>query len=378
FLGRDLEGATLDDLQIARVRYDPGERIIVHYRATENGHGLDAVATAIARQNLGAKVQNPRFTTMATIVNGRSPGRRPVAHDPEVDAIIAWLPFDAKLPGLAIPPHELVDRLTRAGVPVGDNREPVLVGYKPSSRAVLRLGDQILKAYGKDSHFEAARNGLLASGSSPSLCTVQLRAEFDDLRLTSQAAVDGTTPSEALDVAYESGEFLRILQNQEFNDLPATSPEHQKQEADRHARLASVLVPDLSPQLERLIERLNQSMPEDVELTPAHGDFHVDQLIANEERLTVIDFDEMCRAPAALDIATYAADVVRGCDQDLERAHATLQPLCEGYADTPAWIEWYLSTAILCRATRPFRSQSSNWPERTRAIVRAADGALSS
>jgi ABC-type multidrug transport system fused ATPase/permease subunit len=377
YLGRGLEGATLDDLQIARVRYDPGERVIVHYRATENGHRLDAVATAIARQNLEAKVRNPRFTTMATIVNGRSPGRRPVAHDPEVDAIIAWLPFDAKLPGLAIPPPELVDRLTRAGVPVGDDREPVLVGYKPSSRAVLRLGDQILKVYGKDSHFEAARNGLLASGGSPSLCAVELRAEFDDLRLTSQEAVDGTTPSEGLDVAHEAGAFLRILQSHEFAELPASSPQHQKHEADRHARLASVLVPGLGPQLKGLMERLNQAMPENVQLVSAHGDFHVDQLIANEKRLTVIDFDEMCKAPAALDIATYAADVVWGCDQDLERACATLQPLCEGYGGTPAWIEWYLSTAILCRATRPFRSQTSNWPERTRAIVRAADGALS-
>ena len=377
-LGGDLEKTELDDLRIARVRYDPGERVIVHYRITENGHALDAVATVIAQQDLGAKVRNPRFTTMATIVNGRSPGRRPVAHDPELDAIIAWLPFDAKLPGLAIPPSELVDRLTRAGASVGDDREPVLIGYKPSSRAVLRLGDQVLKAYGKDSHFDAARNGLVASGSSSSLCAVPLRAELEDLRLTSQGAVDGTTPPEALEFASEAGAFLRVLQDHEFAELPPASPGHQLREADRHARLASVLVPDLTARLERLIERLNQSMPANVPLAPAHGDFHVDQLIANEKRLTVIDFDEMCRAPAALDVATYAADEVRGCEQDLERVHAALQPLCDGYKGTPDWIDWYLATAILCRATRPFRAQTSDWPERTKAIVSAAEGALSS
>jgi ABC-type multidrug transport system ATPase subunit len=376
FLRDDQKGSALDDLRIARVRYDPGERVIVHYRSTEAGNALDAVATVIAQQNLGAKVRNPRFTTMATIVNGRSPGRWPVAHDPDIDAIIAWLPFDAKLPGLAIPPPELIDRLTRAGVPVGEDREPVLIGYKPSSRAVLRLGDQILKAYGKDSHFEAARSGLVASGSSPSLCAVQLRAEFDDLRLTSQGAVDGTTPPKALDVAYEAAAFLRVLQNHEFAELPVATPEHQMREANRHARLASVLVPELDLQLKVLIERLNRAMPANVRLTPAHGDFHVDQLIANEKRLTVIDFDEMCMAPGALDVATYAADVVRGCEEDLVYVHATLQPLCDGYGGTPAWIEWYLSSAILCRATRPFRAQTSDWPERTRAIVHAAEEAL--
>lgn len=377
FLRSDLEEAALDDLRIARIRYDPGERVIVHYRTTVGGRDLHAVATVIAKQDLGAKVRNPRFTTMATIVNGRSPGARPVVHDPEVDAIIAWLPFDVKLPGLAVPPSELADRLARAGVPVEDDREPAVIGYKPSSRAVLRLGDQVLKAYGKDSQFDAALNGLLASGSAPSVCTAQVRAEFDDLRLTAQAAVDGTTP-EAVDAAYEAGAFLRELQRHEFAKLLPASPEHQLREARRHARLAGVVMPELRPRLEELIERLTRSMPAEVRLTSAHGDFHVDQLIANEQRLVVTDFDEMCEAPAALDVATYAADVVRGCEEDLERVYAVLQPLCDGYGGTPNWIEWYLSTAILCRATRPFRAQTADWQKRTEAIVGAADGAMSS
>jgi Phosphotransferase enzyme family len=217
---------------------------------------------------------------------------------------------------------------------------------------------------------------LLASGREPSLCAAQLRAGFSDLRLTAQAAVDGTTPSEAVDVAFEAGAFLHLLQRHEFAELAPAPAERQLREAGRHAHVAGVVVPQLGPRLEELIERLNRSMPADARLTSAHGDFHVDQLIAKGARLTVIDFDGMCKAPAALDVATYAADVVRGRRDDLERVFAVLGPLCDGYGGTPEGIEWYLSTAILCRATHPFRAQTSNWQERVEAMVCAAEEAL--
>lgn len=378
-LRRDLGSAPLEDLSIARVRYDPHQKIIVHYRATVGGRDHHAVATVIAHQDLGAKVRGARFTEMAEVVNGRSPGVEPVIHDPDIDAIITWLPFDVKLPGLAIEPSELADRLSRDGAPIAeDEREPVVIGYKPGSRAVLRLGNHVLKAYGKDSQFNSAVTGLLASGRASLLPAPRMQTALCDLRLTVQAAVEGTTPAEAIHAASRAGAFLRELQEHEFKDLAPAPPDSQLAEASRHARLAGAVVPELAPRLEGLIDRLARSMPAAVPLTSSHGDFHVDQLIADEDRLVVIDFDGMCKAPAALDVATYAADVVRGRKEDLKRVYGVLDPLCVGYGSTPDYMAWYLATAILCRVTHPFRAQTSGWRERMETMVHASEGAVQS
>jgi hypothetical protein len=238
------------------------------------------------------------------------------------------------------------------------------------------LGDHILKAYAKQTQFHAARKGLLESGTAPALCTPGWQAALEDLRLTVQAVVDGATPADAVGAAGMAGAFVRTLQDHEFEGLAPAGPERQLSEAKRHAHIAATIAPDLVPALDGLTDRLEQSLPASLPLVAAHGDFHVDQLIANDERLMVIDFDGMCRAPAALDLATYAADVVRGREGDLDRVLAALKPLCDAYGSPPDAIEWYLSTAILCRATHPFRSQAHEWPERVRAMVNAAEEVL--
>lgn len=372
-LRSDLADAPLDDLRIARVRYDPHDRVMVHYRATIAGRDQHAVATVTAGHGRRTEVPTPRVARL----DGRCPGARPVFHDSASNATITWCPFDVRLPGLAVPPAELADRLSHAGVSVRSRPgEPVVLGYKPGSRAVLRFGDHILKAYAKDKQFDAAVNGLLTSGRAPSLATSRLRAAFGDLRLTAQAAIDGTTPSEAVEVAHDAGAFLRTLHAYEADDLAPAPPDGQLAEAERQARLAGVLVPELVPCLRGLVDRLARSLPADPDVRSAHGDFHVDQLIVNDDGIVVVDFDEMCQAPPALDVATYAADVVRGRDGDVERVFAVLDPLCGGYGRTPDHIDWYLSTAILCRVTHPFRIQAANWPDRVRGTVRAAGEVL--
>ena len=241
---------------------------------------------------------------------------------------------------------------------------------------MLRLGDHILKAYAKERQFDAAIRGLLAGGRAPSLGAPRFEAGLADLRLTVQAAVDGVTPADAADAASDAGAFLRALHRQEIAGLAPAPPERALSEARHHARLARVVAPEVAPLLGDLTDRLERSLPSGPDLAPSHGDFHVDQLIVSGGRLVVVDFDGMCLAPAALDVATYAADVVRGRENDLDRVFAVLDPLCDGFGGTPDCIEWYLSAAILCRATHPFRAQTPRWRERVRATVEAADEVL--
>ena len=93
------------------------------------------------------------------------------------------------------------------------------------------------------------------------------------------------------------------------------------------------VAPDLRGLVEPLVHRLERSLPTALALRPAHGDFHVDQLLLDDDGLAVIDFDQMCLAPPALDLATYAADVVRGRGTDAEAIEAVLAPLLDGYGD---------------------------------------------
>jgi Ser/Thr protein kinase RdoA (MazF antagonist) len=99
----------------------------------------------------------------------------------------------------------------------------------------------------------------------------------------------------------------------------------------------------------------------------------VDQLLLTADGIAVIDFDQMCVAAPALDLATYAADVVRGRDSDLEEVHAVLDPLLAGYGGRPDDLQWHLAAAILGRAAHPFHRQVHEWRRRVELMVTAAE-----
>jgi hypothetical protein len=87
----------------------------------------------------------------------------------------------------------------------------------------------------------------------------------------------------------------------------------------------------------------------------------------------VVDFDGLCLAAPALDVATYAADVVRGRPSDLDELEAVLAGVLDGYGERPAGLEWHLATAVLGRAAHPFQRQVPEWPERVSAMVGVAE-----
>ena len=89
-----------------------------------------------------------------------------------------------------------------------------------------------------------------------------------------------------------------------------------------------------------------------------------------------IDFDSLCLAPPALDLATYAADVVRGRPTDAESLQDVLEPLLAGYGTRPEGLEWHLAAAILTRAAHPFHRQLPGWRERMEAMVSTAEATL--
>ena len=369
-LARSLGDGDLTDVTVSRVVYKPSELVAVHYRTEIAGVRHDAVVTRVAGVDLAASARKPRYRELARKVNGRSPAPDPLTYDAELDALVTWLPFDPRLPALAEPAGELARRL-----PAGGGGELELLGYKPRGRAVLRMGPFVLKAYGRRRQFEAARAGLLGADRAP-LCTAVLEAAVPELRLTAQRSLSGERPATARAVAPEAGALVAALQQAQVGTLVVTGPERLLDAAVRKAAVVEAVLPHLQGRLRSLVRRLGDSLPAGVALVPAHGDFHADQLLLREGEIAVIDFDQMCLAAPALDLATYAADVVRGRGADLDRVHAVLEPLLEGFGRRPEALDWHLAAAILGRAAHPFQRQVPGWPERSEATVAAAEASL--
>ena len=356
------DGSRLGALEIARVVYKPGETVAVHYRAEVDGAAHDAVATRIAGVDLGARIGKRGYAELARKAEGRA------AAPPRVEdgVLVSWLPFDPKLPALAEEPGELERRLE---IPVPG--EPELIGYKPRARAVLRANGHVLKAYGAPRQFEAAVAGLRAASSGP-LKTGAFAGALPELRLVAQRAVAGDRPHTAAGAAHTAGALAAELQRADVAGLAPAPPDRHLSSAVRKAELVATVLPRLRPRVDALLERLARDLPAGLPLVPAHGDFHVDQLLV-ADTVAVVDFDQMCLAAPALDLATYAADVVRGRDGDLDSVAAVLDPLLTGYGDRPEALDWHLAVAILGRAAHPFHRQVPHWPDRVAAMVAAAE-----
>jgi ATP-binding cassette subfamily B protein len=334
-----------EDVEIVRVTYAPGRRVDVHYRT---GAG-DAVLSAAAGEDLASLVRlAPHLAS----------------YDPGEDVLVTWLPFDPRLPALLTPPYELARRLD-----LHVDGEPELLRYRARHRAVLRWGAHVLKAYATKARFDAAVAALRVR--SP-LRTAAFEAALPDLRLTMQRRLVGAGPDDAVQVAAEAGKAVARLQGARLA-LPRAPAERQLAAALKRAELIAEIAPEVPVQ--RLAKRLRETLPAG-ELRPAHGDFHVDQLLLGSDGLAVIDVDGLCLAPSALDLATYAADVVRGRAPDERDVAAVLDPLIEGYGGPPPDLEWHLATAILSRAAHPFQRQADGWKNRVQHMVAVAEGVL--
>jgi Ser/Thr protein kinase RdoA (MazF antagonist) len=215
--------------------------------------------------------------------------------------------------------------------------------------------------------------GLRAASAGP-LRTGAFATAVPELRLTAQRTVDGRRPDSAQEAADAAGRLVAELQGSATEALTRSPPERQLDSAARKAELVATVLPALRPRVEALLDRLRRDLPAEARPVPAHGDFHVDQLLVGDE-LAVVDFDQMCLAAPALDLATYAADVVRGRDGDLDAVGEVLDALLEGYGGRPDDLGWHLGAAILGRVAHPFHRQVPAWPERVERMLRAAEAA---
>ncbi len=372
-------GATIDDLKLTLIDYRPGSGATVAYQVTVGDEQHTAVANAGSVLCSEAVRTDTRRAIARVLGRSDSPIARPLTYDVGLGALVQWYPLDLAMPVLARPVPELLRQVARSGIAVDHAAGPTrTLLYRPGQRAVVRAGDVVLKAYAEDVSFRAGVAGLRIAGSLELGRGPQLHGALADRRLTVQAAIDGdpVPRSRADAVAPAAGAMLRVLHDAELPGLETAPPRAMLEEAARGAALAASVAPDLARRVRNLLARLEEHAPEPATLVASHGDFNISQFLDFEGALAILDFDEACLAPAALDVASYAANLVGGRAGDLERADAALDALLGGYGERPEHVDWYLAALLLRRAPSPFRLHKKRWPQRLESMVAAAEEVL--
>jgi ABC-type multidrug transport system fused ATPase/permease subunit len=361
------------DVRVRYLRYKPETNLVVHYDVGIEGRWHHATAM-LARADLARRARKPDNVALARAVDGRSPAAHPLFYEPRLGALVQWLPLDLSLPAFAEPPERLAALLRSAGVAIdGQPAEPSLLAYKPRRRAVVRLDRHVLKYYASHPSFMNAVAGLRAASAVPSVRTPEFEASLPELLVTVQTYVGGRPCASPAAAAAEAGEVLDQLHTASPSGLREFPPAAQLDAAAASARLVAHIAPELRPRIEALLARLETALPGPLQPVAAHGDFNARQLVDRAGGLVVTDFDSMCAAPAALDVATYLAYLIGGDPSDLDHGLAVLETLLEAYGERPEGLSWYLGTMVLRRAPRPFRYQDESWPERVDQMLAAAE-----
>ena len=304
----------------------------------------------------------------------RALARTPLAYDTDLQALIQWPPLDLGLPALAETPERLRREMVDAGLELERADDlPRLVKHKHSQRAVLRLDRHVAKVYRNDAALAEAVVALSVAEALP-VRTARCEAVVPELRIAVQSLVPGDPPESVLQAAARAGGVLAALHGAPANGLPSETPRDRLRRTGDSADLLATIAPELAPRVEKLMGLLEAQLPAD-DLVTSHGGFHVSQLLESAGELAVIDFDGICYAPAARDVASYVASLLNAAE-DLPAVRAALDSLCDGYGRRPPGVGWYLSTLALRRARGPFAAFAPHWPEDTERRLAAAEAAL--
>ena len=286
----------------------------------------------------------------------------------------AWVyPNDPALPLLAEDPGRLAAFL---GLAPADS--PVTrLAWVPQRRAVLRYDDVVVKLYADRAELRCAERALrVLDGALPTAALLSVHAGRGAVV---QRALGGRPlrRDDALAVlrsvllgSCASCMAWRSTASRIFARRSCSQPQAVR------LRWRPSPYPNWRNVIGALTEHLIATMPEVVDVVPVHGDFNVGQLLADGDRIMVVDVDTLAEGSAAVDIAAYAANLHNGRGGDDDDVAAALTGLIEAYGSSPPDLNWHLAATMLRRVDRPIRRLKKRWPDRVGTIVSAIEAVL--
>jgi hypothetical protein len=375
-LGAMLGPEELPDVRVQSVRYKPETNVVVHYAVRTGDGWRGVVAYAHAGKRVKRKSKDPGNRRLARRVRHRTPSAKPLAYLREVDALVQWEPLDLRLPIIGDRPERLTESLRGKGIDMPEGLEPQLLRYWPRRRAVLRLGDHVLKAYRDRADFDEAWRSLRATKTLTRVRTPAYEGVLKARQTTVQQWVPGHSPELPPASSQPAGAVLADLHDDAHARRPAISADDILAKCAARGELVGRLLPELRLEFEALLADLDRLAPHDLGVVTSHGNYHAGQLLAGPTGLVVLDVDRLCLAAPAYDLSSYAAHVAFGRPGDEQVMATTLETLVEAYGTRPPGLDWYLATFLLRRAAVPFRFQDEHWPQAVAELLRLAREAL--
>ncbi len=243
------------------------------------------------------------------------------------------------------------------------------LAWVPLQRAVLRDGDLIRKFHADFGAVQTAVAALEAVAPwvpAPRVIEVAPEAASYVQSLLPGAALGR---ADALTATRSAAGLLRRLHRAPIAGLKVFSAEDLLALCGPVTRLAGFASPHLAARIDGVTAALAGCAPAADELVPSHGDFNVGQLVGDDSGLAMVDFDTLCLASPALDLASYAANLAAGRAGDLDDIGAVLASLTDAYRSRPLDLDWYLAAMVLRRLDRGLRRFKKDWPARTERLL---------
>ncbi len=320
---------------------------------------------------------------------------------PELGLSLSLFPFDRKLRVLRrlMDPEAAAERLAPV---LGEAHRPSsleALAYKPERRYVAAArahGKPVaaLKLFARGDDMAAAARIRIAGETARDgerLNVPRLLAHLPRWRLLVLAWLDGLPLREALSSAAalpaleRVGAALAELHGRPTAGLPAPGPRAGARAVFAAAEHVGWLLPSAGRRVRRLAERVAADLDGAACDAFVHGDFYDKQVLLQDERVGVLDFDASHRGDAAEDLGLLLAhlEVARLAGERVTPDAASAErALVEGYAQhreppSAARLRLQRAAGLLCLAPHPFRARRATWWDEVEAVVAAATGALS-
>jgi hypothetical protein len=393
------EGAfKIDQLEITECDYKPGRKCRLSYglRVSESGTGKSGhqILVAMIEAHGAGRGKFERMQNAALV----APEFGPALHYlHEHNMLLYGFPNDPKIKQLAavIAPERLrallQEHWAALNVPPKFSLREVqtrVVKYAPQARCTLR---HVLHLETEDGHesselvlygkiFSAkisvkplfrklqtlwqapvCRSGALLI-PEPVICDAALNVIFQ--RGLHGRNVDQLLPNVDLaDVAAKSGAVLAQLQQSAFERLEVRAPEHELYECEKVLARLAESAPENLPLARKLDATLRQNFSQltPLPLAPLHGAFRLTQLLLVEDRLALIDFDDLVQGNPVSEAGGFLAYLLylplKGLCTEAQSRDA-IRSFCRAYRDHAPWglpqdvLHWHTAAYLLSREVK--------------------------
>lgn len=382
-LGDTLCGGGVNAVRLVYVRYKPGTSCLAAYKVDTGGECVDIYARALPRDDMN------QLRKVVPDIGGVILEDRAVA--------VFGFPNDGQLGALSLlADDEARVRLFSEILPERpDLWESTLeaIRYKPEHRFVGRLmngerSQATVKVYTSPNYRRAKNSAAVLASRGPLWVAAQLARRnrhnllvFDWLegRLLREILQQAEPELETVRMA---GAALAELHSLDAGRLVGLTRNREVAKLRKVVAEVGYLCPHLARRVGELVNKIASLLCREPEMNRfIHGDFKSDQVIIDDDRAAIFDYDSLASGDPSTDIGKFLAhleiDKLRG-DLPDGRLETIKDVLLQGYQsatrrDLPPRIELYTAAGLLKNTRRCFRTHQPDWPEAIEAILERAE-----